>query len=295
MSRYWTKVDGDLGGLESAAIVDGTSEAVSNDDAFWIMGGLNYEKEVLNQTLYLDVKTTDNGWHPGIDLPIPVYGHCATRVKFPLTDNDNFEATIIMGGYEGLDRFRVQSTNKSFAYCQNNENINLAVCNNEESGGFGWSSLPEIKSILYGYYGFGYTYCTQFQDQDLCDGVCIMATGTWTKFSEYFPLERCAKTGADCEWKNEIGGKELSITDLYQHGLGGMTTLDGVPTLFLPLYNNTGISGWQEKWVEVLQFIHMENGAAVDEWRTLEKWETMRGSFVTLSVPKDFLCNQDGR
>ena len=75
-----------------------------------------------------------------------------------------------------------------------------------------------------------------------------------------------------------------------------MTELNNVPTLFLPLYNNTGVNGWQEKWVEVLQFIRKdENGGAVNEWQTLEKWETMRGWFVTLSVPKDFLCSQDGR
>ena len=147
---------------------------------------------------------------------------------------------------------------------------------------------------MYGSYGFGVTYCTQFEDKDLCDGICIMATGTWTKFSEYFPLERCAKTGQECEWRNSIDEKQLNITDLYQHGFGGMTTLNNVPTLFLPLYNNTGINGLQEKWVEVLQFIHKDdNGVAVDEWQTLEQWNSKRGAFVTISVPKEFLCSQE--
>ena len=263
------------------------------------MGGQNYEKQVLNETVYLDVSESDNEFQPGCKLPLSVYGHCALNVKIPLVDSptnneDYWESVIMMGGYEGVDRFRVQSTDKTFAYCKSNDNINETICGpaisdelQSEHGDYGWSEMPSIKSIVYGKKGFGHTYCAQFVDESLCDGVCLIAHGTWNQVAEYFPLERCAKTGQECEgWKDEIDGVKLDIPNFAEHALGGMITLNNVPTLFLPLYNNTGANGWQEKWTEVMQFKN-------NKWETVEQWDINRGSFVPISVPKDFLCPKD--
>ena len=116
------------------------------------------------------------------------------------------------------------------------------------------------------------------------DGVCLIAHGTWNENAEYFPLERCAKSGQECEgWKDEINGKKLVVNSEADHALGGMTTLNNVPTLFLPLYDSNGPNGYQEKWTDVFQFKGYE-------WTVLEKLDNNRGSFVPISVPKDFLC-----
>lgn len=272
----------ELEGAENAAIIAGTSADISNTDGFWIMGGINYEKKILNDTIFLDVSNSDNKFQPGVKLPMSLYGHCALNVKIPL-DEDVFQAAIVIGGYEGMDRFQVRSTEKTWAYCQNPGSINVNICSKESTSEYGWTNMPPTNSIIYGKKGFGHTYCTQFTDEDLCDGVCIIAHGTWNQYAEYFPLERCAKNGGECEWMDEINGKKLEIPNFADHALGGMTTLNNIPTLFLPLYNNTGSSGWQKKWTEVMQFKD-------NEWKTIEQLDNNRGSFVPISVPKEFLC-----
>ena len=107
--------------------------------------------------------------------------------------------------------------------------------------------------------------------------------------SEYFPLSRCAKTGNDCEWMDSIGGNPLNITRLnFQHGIGGMTNLDNVPVLFLPMHDGSG-----NQWMEVLEFQHEDKiGNSVDQWVSREVLNSHRESFVTLSVPIEFLCSE---
>ena len=289
----WTKLDTTLEAAIDAAIIMGTSNDTSNTDAFWIMGGENYQKTVLKDTMYLDVSDKNNKFLDGVQLPIRVYGHCALNVKFsvvdnpnPIADGDYFQAAIMMGGYEGKDRFRVDSTDKTYAYCKSHQNINETICSKNNTDQYGWSEMPPIQSIKYGHKGFGHTYCTQFIDETLCDGVCIIAHGTWNEFAEYFPLERCAKTGNECEgWKNEINGEQIDVNSEADHALGGMTTLNNVPTLFLPLYDSNGPNGYDEKWTDVFQFKNYK-------WERIEKLDNSRGSFVPISVPKDFLCTQ---
>ena len=282
----WTKLEATLEGADHAAIIAGSSDAISNADAFWIIGGENYENEVLNETLYLDVSNSDAKFKDGVKLPISVYGHCALNVKIPVVDDDYFQAAIIMGGYEGRDRFRVDSTDKTFSYCKIHNSINETVCSHENTNGYGWSEMPKIQSIKYGKKGFGHTYCAQFKDDTLCDGVCLIAHGTWNENAEYFPLERCAKSGQECEgWKDEINGKKLVVNSEADHALGGMTTLNNVPTLFLPLFGSNGPNGYQEKWTDVFQF-------KANEWQRIDTLNNNRGSFVPISVPKDFLCQE---
>lgn len=81
-----------------------------------------------------------------------------------------------MEGYEGDDRINVKSTNKVYAFCQVDEQINQEVCNDTKIGESRWSSFPDMKSSLYGFKGFGHTYCAQFNNDDLCDGLCLMAS-----------------------------------------------------------------------------------------------------------------------
>ena len=287
----WTKVEATLEGAENAAIIAGSSDAISNPNAFWILGGQNYEKQVLNETLFLDVSNTDAKFKAGVKLPFSVYGHCALNVKMPVvddpkTDDDYFQAAIIMGGYEGRDRIRVESTDKTYSFCKSHKSINETVCSQENANDYGWSEMPRIQSIKYGKKGFGHTYCAQFIDEDLCDGVCLIAHGTWNENAEYFPLQRCAKSGQECEgWKDEINGKKLVVNNEADHALGGMTTLNNVPTLFLPLYDSNGPNGYREKWTDVFQFKD-------NEWQRIEKLNNSRGSFIPISVPKDFLCNE---
>ena len=250
---------------------------------------MNYEKQVLEETIYFDTNSGINEFQQGINLPKHVYGHCATNIKIPLSGTDEFEAAIIMGGYEGDNRMDVISTNKAYVFCQANDQINSAVCNDTKVGDSSWSTFPDMKSSLYGFKGFGHTYCTQFNDDDLCDGICLMATGSFTKTSEFFPLTRCAETGKDCEWMDSLGGNPLNITvDKFQHGIGGMTNLNNIPTLFLPLHDGSG-----NQWMDVLEFKHQdENGNLVDQWVSREIWNSHRESFSTISVPIEFLCSQ---
>ena len=254
-----------------------------------MMGGLNYENQVLEETKHLDVSSSTNVFQPGINLPKHIYGHCAINTRIPLTGSDIFEAAIIMGGYEGDDRINVKSTNNAYAFCQANEQIDAVVCNDTKIGNSDWGSFPDMKSSLYGFKGFGHTYCTQFINEDLCEGICLMATGSFAKMSEYFPLSRCAKTGIDCEWMDSIGGNPLNITRLnFQHGIGGMTNLDNVPVLFLPMHDGSG-----HQWLEVLEFQHEdENGNSVDQWVSRDVLNSHRESFNTLSVPIEFLCSE---
>jgi len=150
VSGEWRKVDAELDGAENAAIIAGTSEAISNTDAFWIMGGQNYENQVLNDTIFFDVSNSNNKFQPGVKLPMSLYGHCALNIKIPLaanptTNEDFFQAAVVIGGYEGTDRFRVQSTDQTWAYCQNPGTINEAVCKKENSDEYGWSNMPNKK------------------------------------------------------------------------------------------------------------------------------------------------------
>ena len=114
---------------------------LSDSNSFWMMGGLNYENQVLNETMYLDLSSSSNGFQPGINLPKHVYGHCAINTKIPLTGSDSFEAAIIMGGYEGDDRINVNSSKKAYAFCQADEKINAAVCNDTKIGHSEWGQF----------------------------------------------------------------------------------------------------------------------------------------------------------
>ena len=203
-----------------------------------------------------------------------MYGHCAANVRIPLTGSNNFEAAKIMGGYEGDDRINVKSTNKVYAFCQVDEQINQEVCNDTKIGESRWSSFPDMKSSLYGFKGFGHTYCAQFNNDDLCDGLCLMASEL--------------KKSCDCEWMDSIDGNPLNITrDSFQHGIGGMTNLNNVPTLFLPMHDGNG-----NQWMEILEFMHKdENGDSVDQWVQREVLDSHRESFSTISVPFEFLCS----
>ena len=102
---------------------------LSDSNSFWMMGGLNYDNQVLEETQYFDGKSALNGFQPGINLPKHIYGHCAINTKIPLTGSDIFEAAIIMGGYKGDDRIHVKSSNKAYAFCLADEKINPVVCN----------------------------------------------------------------------------------------------------------------------------------------------------------------------
>ena len=144
-----------LEGAENAAIIAGSSDAISNPNAFWILGGQNYEKQVLNETLFLDVSNTDAKFKAGVKLPFSVYGHCALNVKIPVvddptSDDDYFQAGIVMGGFEGRNRFLPQQTDKTFSFCKSHANINETVCSQENANDYGWSEMPRIQSIKFG-------------------------------------------------------------------------------------------------------------------------------------------------
>ena len=121
------------------------------------MGGMNYEKQVLEETMYFDTSSSMNEFQQEINLPKHVYGLCATNIKMPLSGNDEFEAAIIMGGYEGDNRMDVTSTNKAYIFCQANDQINSAVCNDTKVDDSSWSTLPGMKSSLYGFKGLGHS------------------------------------------------------------------------------------------------------------------------------------------
>ena len=88
---------------------------------------------------------------------------------------------------------------------------------------------------------------------------------------------------------DRIDGNPLNITvDKFQHGIGGMTNLNNVPTLFLPLHDGSG-----NQWMDVLEFKHKdENGNLIDQWVSREIWNSHRESFSTISVPIEFLCSE---
>ena len=94
-------------------------------------------------------------------------------------------------------------------------------------------------------------------------------------------MERCAKTGKECDgWKNEINGEQIDVENEADHALGGMTTLNNVPTLFLPLYDSNGPNGYDEKWTDVFQFKDYK-------WERIEKLNNsdyMQTSFGNYNV-----------
>ena len=82
--REWIKIDAEIDGVEHASIMQGTSVELSASESFWIMGGMNYEKQVLEETIFFDTSSSMNKFQQGISLPKHVYGHCTTNIKIPL-------------------------------------------------------------------------------------------------------------------------------------------------------------------------------------------------------------------
>ena len=85
----------------------------------------------------------------------------------------------------------------------------------------GKSSIKAINALLRPVFHYCYgTHTLSFKAN---------TSSTYTSHIYCFPLERCAKSGKECEgWKDEIDGKKLAVNNEADHALGGMTTLNNV-------------------------------------------------------------------
>ena len=257
--------------------------SISNNESFWILGGVTAQPEPPDDTLYFEAKTSKVS--EGIDLKNGAgrHRHCAVNVEFPVSKGNlvgQWNQVVVIGGKE-VGR-RVET------FCKGSAVLNHTVCNVQTETS-NWSEFP---SILEARDGFS---CTSFQYRDLgaaimIGGGLINSTDGNKTSSEIFLIEQCALNGNDCEWRDKINGRPIDIPGLPRVD-AAVTTLNNIPTLFGGAFN---VSGHITATGTVLQFVDTdENGTPGNEWKINGTMEVPRQQHSVVSVPIDFLCHQE--